>query len=70
MEAIGVAGVPLPPGHSVPAGVDPASDTSVQEWTESFGAAFSAVLQRKKVAARLVAAGYVDMYSLSLGTED
>ena len=68
MEAIGVAGVPLPPGHSVPAGVDPASETAVQEWTESFGAAFSGVLQRKRVAARLVMAGYVDLYSLSLGS--
>ena len=58
MEAIGVAGTPLPPGHSIPAGVDPAATDSILQWTQSFGAAFSGVLARKRVAERLVAAGY------------
>ena len=70
MDAIGAAGVPRPPGHSVPQGIDPTSPGAIQAWVESFGTAFSAVLAQKRVAARLVAAGYVDLYSLSLGVDD
>lgn len=62
--------MPLPPGHSVPVGVDPAAQDSVLKWTQSFGSAFSAVLARKRVAERLVSAGYVDLYSLSVGVGD
>lgn len=62
--------MPQPPGHAVPAGVDPSAPGSVLAWTQSFGTAFSAVLQTKNVAQRLVRAGYVDLYSLTLGTED
>ena len=43
------------------------------EWTQSFGAAFSAVLEKKRVervAQRLERAGYVDLYSLVLGADD
>ena len=65
-----MAGAPRPPGHSVPAGVDPAAPESVLAWTQSFGTAFSAVLAAKNVAQRLQRAGYVDLYSLVLGAED
>ena len=67
-----IVGMPQPPGHAVPAGVDPSAPGSVLAWTQSFGTAFSAVLQNsnKNVAQRLVRAGYVDLYSLTLGTED
>ena len=50
--------------------MDPAAPGSVAAWTRSFGSAFAAVLQRKKVAERLEAEGYVDLYGLVLGEDD
>lgn len=70
MAAVGVAGTPQPPGHIVPAGVDPSAPGSVLAWTQSFGVAFSAVLQAKNVAQRLELDGCVDIYSLSLSMDD